>query len=96
MNNKNKKFLNKHKFVQFLLISPLLLPVPFLNNNEVKAGLEFQWDQTSGYRRIKWFQKNSERRARNTIFFFLRPVDRKADLLKITLNIPKTFKSTLK
>ena len=96
MNNKNKKFLNKHKFVQFLLISPLLLPVPFLNNTEVKAGLEFQWDQNSGYRRLKWFQRSSGKRDRNTIFFFLRPSDRKADLLKITLKIPKTFKSTLK
>ena len=32
----------------------------------------------------------------NTIFFFLRPSDRKADLLKINFKIPKTFKSTLK
>ena len=93
--NKSKKILNKQKFVQFLLLSPFLLSIPFLNNNEVKAGLEFQWDQESGYRRLKWFQKHSEKRARNTIFFFLRPSDRKADLLKITLNIPKTFKSTL-
>ena len=93
--NKSKKILNKQKFVQFLLLSPFLLSIPFLNNNEVKAGLEFQWDQESGYRRLKWYQKHSEKRARNTIFFFLRPSDRKADLLKITLNIPKTFKSTL-
>ena len=96
MRNKNKKFLNKNKFAQFLLLTPFLLSVPFLNNNEVKAGLEFQWDQQSGYRRLKWYQKNSEKRARNTIFFFFRPSDRKADLLKINLNIPKTFKSTLK
>ena len=96
MNNKIKKFFKKHKFAQFLLLSPFLLSIPFFDNNEVKAGLEFQWDQQSGYRRLKWYQKNSEKRARNTIFFFLRPGDRKANLLKINLKIPKTFTSTLK
>ncbi len=96
MNNKNKKILKKHKFVQFLFLSPFLLSIPFLNNNQVQAAFEFQWDQNSGYKRLKWYQKNGEKRARNTIFFFLRPVDRKANLLKINLNIPTTFKSTIK
>ena len=32
---------------------------------------------------------------RNTIYFFLRPSDRRTDLLKINLAIPKTFKTTL-
>ena len=96
MNKNHKKFLNKHKILKFLLLSPFLLSVPLLNITEIKAGLEFQWDEQSGYRKLKWFQKNNENRARNTIFFFLRPVDRKASLLKITLNIPKTFKSEIK
>ena len=96
MNNEEKKFSKKSKFFKFLLISPFLISIPFLSNNEVNAGLEFQWDQDSGYRRLKWFQKENKRRARNTIFFFLRPSDRKAGLLKITMDIPKTFKSTLK
>ena len=96
MNNKNTTYLNKYKIINFLLLSPFLLSIPFLNNNYVKAGLEFQWDQTSGYRRLKWLQKRNEKRARNTIFFFLRPIDRKADLIKLTMKIPQTFKSTLK
>ena len=35
-------------------------------------------------------------RFRNTIYFFFRPSDRKTDLLKINLAIPKSFKSNLK
>ena len=58
--------------------------------------MEFQWDQDSAYRRLKWFQKEDKRKFRNSIYFFLRPADRKSDLLKINLAIPKTFKSTLK
>ncbi len=96
MNNKYKKILNKYRIFKFLLFSPFLISIPFLHNVKVNAGLEFQWDQDSGYRRLKWYQRDSESKSRNTIFFFLRPSDRKAGLLKITMKIPKTFKSTLK
>ncbi len=96
MKNENKKFFNKSKILKLLFISPFLVSIPFFSNSEVNAGLEFQWDQNSGYKRLKWFQKNNERLRRNTIFFFLRPSNRKADLLQISTKIPKTFKSTLK
>ena len=96
MNSKQKKFPNKSKILNLLLFSPFLVLIPFWNKTEVKAGLELQWDQDSGYRRLSWFQKDNGKGSRNTIFFFLRPADRKGDLLKITLKIPKTFKSTLK
>ena len=45
----------------------------------------------------KWYKKAAEdrRKFRNTIYFFLRPSDRRTDLLKINLAIPKSFKSTL-
>ena len=91
-----KNILKNSKILSLILFSSFLIPVPFFNFNEVKAGLEFQWDADPNYKRLKWFQKNSAQRARNTIFFFLRPFDRKADLLKINMKIPKTFKSTLK
>ncbi len=91
----NKMTLNS-KFLRLLLFSPLLISIPFFNNIDVKAGLEFQWDRYSGIRRLSWFQKNNEARARNKIFFFLRPTDREGGLLKINIKSPKNFKSTLK
>ena len=97
MKNKYKKnFFNKSKNFKFLLLTLFLFSIPLLDINKVNAGLEFQWDQDSGYRRLKWLQRNNERRARNTIFFFFRPSDRKEGLIKLTMKIPKTFKSTLK
>ena len=57
---------------------------------------EVQQDQHPNYKKLKWFQTNSKNGARNTIYFFLRPSDRKNDLLKITLIIPKNFRSKLK
>ena len=97
MLKKTKKFAFNFKILRFFLIPTILLSTQFLNKSQdAKAGLEFQWDQDSGYRRLKWFQKENKRRFRNTIYFFLRPSDRKADLLKINLAIPKSFKSTLK
>jgi hypothetical protein len=97
MFNKQTKFALNFKILKLLFFSPLLISIPFyLANSDAKAGLEFQWDQDSGYRRLKWFQKEDKRKFRNTIFFFLRPSDRQANLLKITLKIPETFDSTLK
>ena len=40
-------------------------------------------------------EKENRRKFRNTIYFFLRPSDRRTDLLKINLAIPKSFKTTL-
>ena len=85
------------KTLGFVFIPIVLVSNPFFNNiQDAKAGLEFQWDQDSNFKRLKWFQKENKRKFRNTIYFFLRPSDRRTDLLKINLAIPKTFKSTLK
>ena len=96
LKNTRKLTLNL-KILRFFIIPTILVSTPFFKNiQEAKAGLEFQWNQDSNYRRLKWFQKESKKRFRNTIYFFLRPSDRNTDLLKINLAIPKTFKSTLK
>jgi len=91
-----KKLTLNLKILRFFIIPTILVLTPFFNKiQDAKAGLEFQWDQDDSYRRLKWFQKENKKRFRNTIYFFLRPSDRRTDLLKINLAIPKTFKSTL-
>ena len=97
MLKKTKKLALNFRILRFFLIPTILISTPLLNKfQDAKAGLEFQWDQDSGYKRLKWYQKENKSRFRNTIYFFFRPSDRKTDLLKIDLAIPKTFKSTLK
>jgi len=97
MLKKTKKFALNFKILRFIIIPAILVPSSFfVNIQEAKSGLEFQWDQDSGHRRLKWFQKDNRVRFRNKIYFFFRPSDRKEDLLKINLSIPKTFKSNLK
>ena len=85
------------KILRFIFISPILfsLPIIYLSGN-AKAGLEFQWNQNDGYKRLKWYQRESKKNFRNTTYFFLRPRDRNTDLLKIDLVIPKTFKTKIK
>ncbi len=91
-----KKLILNHKIFRIFIIPIILVSTPFFCNiQEAKAGLEFQWNQNDNYRKLKWFQKENKKRFRNKIYFFLRPSDRKTDLLKINLAIPKTFKSTL-
>ena len=96
MLKETKKLPLNYKILRFFLIPTILFSTSILyNNQDAKAGLEFQWDQDSGYKRLKWFQKEDKRNFRNTIYFFLRPSDRRTDLLKVNLDIPKKFKSTL-
>ena len=96
MLNNPKKIFNTSKILSLLFISSCLLPFSFFNIKEAKAGLEFQWDGNPYFKKLQWFQRDDERRARNTIFFFIKSFTRKADLLKITIKIPEHFKSTLK
>jgi len=92
-----KKLTLNLKILRLFIIPTIFVLTPFFNNiQQAKAVLEFQWDQDDNYRRLKWFQKEDKRKFRNSIYFFLRPADRRSDLLKINLAIPKTFKSTLK
>ena len=96
MLKRTKKLELNFRILRFFLIPTILVSTPFINHvTDVKAGLEFQWDQNSGYRRLKWFQKENKRRFRNTIYFFFRPTDRNSELLKINLAIPKGYKSNL-
>jgi len=96
MLNISKKLTLNLKICSFFILPTILVSSPFFNKiQDAKAGLEFQWDQDSSFRRLKWFQKENKKKFRNTIYFFLRPSDRRTDLLKINLAIPKTFKSTL-
>ena len=96
MLKKTEKLALNFKILRLFLIPIILVATPFFNNlQDAKAAMEFQWDQDSGYRKLKWFQKEDRRKLRNTIYFFFRPSDRRTDLLKIKLAVPKSFKSTL-
>ena len=97
MLKKSRKFAFNFRILRSFLIPSILVSTPFfINIQDVKGGIEFQWDQNTGYRKLKWFQKENKKIFNNTIYFFFRPVDRNADLLKIDLAIPKTFKSRIK
>ena len=96
MLKKTKNLALNFKILKFFLIPTILVLFPLFNNiQNANAGLEFQWEQDSGFRRLKWFQKENKKRFRNTIYFFFRPSDRKSELLKIDLSIPKTLKVKL-
>ncbi len=97
MLKKTKKIALNSKILRLLIIPAILFSNPFFYaHQEANAGIEFQWDQNSGLRRLKWLQKQNKKRFKNKIYFFLRQLDRNAELLKINLAIPKTFNSTLK
>jgi len=94
--NHSIKIFNKKSLLKTILFLPLLSSfIPF-QLNPTKASIEFQWDTNSGYRKLKWFQRSSNKLAKNKIFFIYRPSDRKTGLLTLQIKVPKNFKSTLK
>ena len=97
MLKKTSKLALNFKILRFFLLPTVLFSTSFFYSpQDVKAGLEFQWEQATGFRRLKCFQKENKKRFRNTIYFFLRPSDRNSERLKITLAIPPSFKANVK
>ena len=94
--NYPQKIIDKKLLIKIILFLPLLSSfIPF-QINSARANVEFQWDTNRTYKKLKWFQINSNKLAKNKIFFIFRPSDRKTGLLKLNIKVPKSFKSTLK
>jgi len=97
--------MSKKNLTKIATLGPLfklfIIPTIFLSYfnlglpQKVLAGLEFQWDN-NGHKKLKWYQINGTKRARNKIFLFLKPNDRKTGLVKISIKVPNKFKSSLK
>ena len=70
MLKKQKKIGLNSRFFK-LIFFPLLISTPFIpTSSELKAGLEFQWDNNPYYRQLKFLSKKADRRAKNKIYFF--------------------------
>ena len=91
------KNLTSNNFLKTLALSTICIPfILNSNTNLTKAAVEFQWNDNSNYKKLRWFQKDNRKKAKNTIFFFMRPSDRRTGFLKINIKVPNNFKSTLK
>ena len=93
-NKKHKLFIN---FFKYLLLTPLIFSFLQPNNpNILKAGIEFQWEDNQNFKRLKWYQKDNKKSAKNKIFLFLRGSDRKTGLIKVNVRVPDGFISKIK
>ena len=57
---------------------------------------EHQWDPEPGYKRLKYYQSSSDKLDRATYYFFLRGLERKGNISKLTLKVPDYFKAKIK
>ena len=57
---------------------------------------EYQWNPEPGYKRLKYYQSSSERNDRSTYYFFLRGMERKEDIEKLTITVPDYFEAKIK
>ena len=97
MPTKNKKQQSFIDSLMYLVLTPFILFFLYPNNpNALKAGLEFQWDNNDNFKKLKWFQRDDRKSAKNKIFLFLRSSDRKTGLIKVNVKTPDLFTSKLK
>ena len=88
----------KHVLLKNFLKCVVLIPfaTSFINPNALKSGLEFQWENSDNFKKLRWYQRDNKKSAKNKVFLFLRKSDRKTGLLKVDVKVPKTFFSKIK
>ena len=57
--------------------------------------MEFRWDNSKDYRKLYFYQSDTQRLKRSDYFLILRPKDRKTAILKLTVSLPKSFDSQI-
>jgi hypothetical protein len=82
-----------------LALAPLLtasLVAPPSSQAQGTPGLmEFRWDNNKDYRKLYYFQSDTQRSKLSDYYLILKPKDRKTAILKLTVSMPKTFDSKI-
>ena len=76
-----------------LIGAPLVFDAP--NAFSTPSMMEFRWDQDDNYKKLYYYQSSSTRRGRSTYYLVMTPRNRKTAILKLTINLPKHFDSTI-
>ena len=58
--------------------------------------LEYQWDKEPGYRQLKYYQSSTDPLDRAKYYFFLRGLERKDNIIKLTIKFPDYFDAKIK
>ena len=58
--------------------------------------MEFRWDTSRDYRKLYYFQSSSTKKDRSTYYFALRPKDRRAAIMKLSITIPDYFNAKIR
>ena len=69
-----------------------------INANKAIASpalLEFRWEQDENYKKLYYFQSSNEKRDRSTYYLVMKPRNRKTGILKLTIDLPEHFDSTI-
>ena len=97
MLSKLKRFKSIKHYAKLIAISPLFISSLYPNiQNSAKAGFEVQWDGNDNFKKLRWYQTEDRKSARNKIFLFLTSSDRKTGLLKVNIKVPDGFISKIK
>jgi hypothetical protein len=75
-------------------VGPLSLSQP-VQAQGTPGLMEFRWDNSKDYRKLYFFQTETQRLKLADYYLILRPKDRKTAILKLTVSMPKSFDSQI-
>ncbi len=81
--------------VSLTLPGSLLAPAQPVQAQGTPGLMEFRWDNSKDYRKLYFFQSDTQRLKLSDYYLILRPKDRKTAILKLTISLPKTFDSKI-
>ena len=58
--------------------------------------LEYQWDKPPGYKQLKYYQSSTDPLDKAKYYFFLRGLERKDNIIKLTIIFPDYFDAKIK
>ena len=97
-----KAFISRKTLIKFGAITGLMSSCLFFdavnkNNTSIAQGnLEFRWNDTQNYKKLRYLQSSTLRLDRSTYYFLLRKSERNTAILKLSLKFPDYFEATIK
>ena len=95
--NKNSGRLLKKLSATFLVISTFIgIDLVTKQLSFANTGYDFIWDTGISFTKLKYRQSSNERNDRSIYYLFLRSIDRKTGIEKLTILVPKYFDAEIK
>ena len=96
----NKSSLSAIKTVFYIGFSAFLLGTGYTilspKSSASPGNFEYNWGKQPGYKQLKYYQSSTDPLDRAKYYFFIRGLERKDNIIKLTIKLPEYFEAKIK